>query len=982
MFRSGQPGKFISAPPPQIPSPLKDEPMPTKDKQTIQDRSDNLRRKAEERLKSQAARIKELSPEEVQTLVHDLQVYQMELEMQNEEIRRTQAELETTLTKYTDLYDFAPVAYLTLDDRGWILEANLNAARLLMMERFRLVQQPFAAFLLPAERNKFRTYLVEVVKGQPASSLELELPRGGGTKVAVQLNSLLIPDAAGNPQVRISLIDITERKQMEEATRQSEEKYRVLVNQIPAIVFKGYPDWSVDFYDRKVEDLTGYNKEDFESRKIKWCDLILPDDLAKARCKFIEALKTNKSYVREYRISRKDGEILWTHVRGQIFCDSEGKIEYISGVAFDISERKQMENALSEEAVRRRVLFEQSKDGIVILDQEGKVYEANQQFADMLGYSLGEVQQLYVWDWDAQWTREQLLEMFPRVGAVGQRFETVHRRQDGTVYGVEITANWVTLAGQQLGFCICRDISQRKAADKALRESEERYRRIVETAREGIWVIDSEYHTTYVNQVMADMLGCTPTEMIGRQPTAFMFAEDTAQFQERMVRRQQGQNDIYEYRFRRQDGGELWTMLSANPILDEEGHFQGSFAMISDITDRKRVEEAKKKMEAQLQQAQKLEALGTLAGGISHEFNNILWGIMGSAELGMMNLGAKPEPAKLSANLKTILQLSDRARQLIIQIMAFSRKSAVDIRPVRPHHIVEEAAKLLRGSIPKNIDIVCETDRSRGSILADPVQIQQIVMNLGINAYHAMEQEGGVLRIKLEEVIADSEIASQHPGLKAGNYLRLTVADSGTGMDQETLKRMFDPFFTTKMVGKGTGLGLAVVHGIVESLGGGIIVQSEPGQGTTFIIYFPLYVSPEDEETRPDLEPLRGQGCILLVDDEAQLAEIAANLLRKLGYEVIVSTDGMEALKVFNEEGKRFDLLITDQSMPQMTGLELVRAIKGIRPEMPVILCSGYTKLEDDKKLQEAEISKVLTKPLRLRELSEAVKELLATSGN
>ncbi|MHB8070252.1 MAG: PAS domain S-box protein, partial [Desulfobaccales bacterium] len=572
--------------------------------------------------------------------------------------------------------------------------------------------------------------------------------------------------------------DITERKKVEEALRKSEEKYRALVNQIPAVVFKGYADWSVDVFDPKIEELTGYTKEDFDSRRVKWRDLIPAEDFDYAQKVFLEALKSSRSYVREHRIRRKDGEIRWVQCRGQIFCDAAGNIEYISGVTFDITERKQMENALEEEATRRRVLFEQSKDGVVVIDQNGKVYESNQKFADMLGYSLEELYQLHVWDWNTQWTREQLLEMFPRVGAEGLRFETVHRRQDGSIYDVEISANWVMLAGRKLGFCVCRNISRRKAAEKALRESEERLRMVNEAANIGTYDADLQTGIARYSPELCAILGVPPVAGWNIQEAIkVVHPEDRAQVEAviRHAREPQGDGRIYcEHRIIRPDGEVRWLVwigrtifgetangrvplreigaglditahkrvegalreseekyrgliettntgyvivdrkgrvLDANPeyvrltgyselveilgrnVLDwtaEPDRAKNAAALkqcldtgivknleldylgrdgrsipveinatairtsdgakflslVRDISDRKQAEKEKAILEAQLARAQKLESLGTLAGGIAHEFNNILVAIMGYAELAQMDLETSPEPAK------------------------------------------------------------------------------------------------------------------------------------------------------------------------------------------------------------------------------------------------------------------------------------------------------------------------------------------------
>ncbi len=529
-----------------------------------------------------------------------------------------------------------------------------------------------------------------------------------------------------------------------------------------------------------------------------------------------------------------------------------------------------------------------------------------------------------------------------------------------------------------------RDITERKRAKETVRKSEERYRLLFDNVSDAVFVHEIFPEENLpgrfieVNDKACQYLGYSKEELLQMTVTQIDAPETLANIPAIIKKLLAEKRIMWEGMHLSKDGQKIPVEIS-NQLFDLDGK-PVILATVRNITKRKKAEEEKAQLEAKIVQSQKLESLGTLAGGIAHEFNNILAAIMGYAEMAVMELKQSPNSGNLLDYIKHILKASSRAKDLIRQILTFSRKENIDLKSVSPYHVVTETVNLLRGSIPKTIDIDYKADRSRGTILADPVQLQQIVMNLGTNAYQAMGQRG-VLKIRLEEVIADSEVASLSPALHSGSYLRLIVADNGQGMDQETLAHIFDPFFTTKEVGRGTGLGLAVVHGIVKNMEGAITVQSEPGRGTTFTLYFPFYISPEDEETWPDLEPISGQGRILLVDDEASVAEIEARLLQKLGYEVIVINDSISALELFQEQSETIDLVITDQTMPKMTGMELALAIKGIRPGKPVILCSGYSDLTNDKNLQEAGIARVLTKPIGVQELSVTVKELLTTSG-
>lgn len=390
---------------------------------------------------------------------------------------------------------------------------------------------------------------------------------------------------------------------------------------------------------------------------------------------------------------------------------------------------------------------------------------------------------------------------------------------------------------------------------------------------------------------------------------------------------------------------------------------------LDDISDRVMMEES-------LTQAQKMESLGTLAGGIAHDFNNILSAIYGYAEL----VQRKLEPGTSSYEMQSqLLKAADRARGLVEQILLFSRQTEHRKQLVEPHLIFKEALKLLRSSIPKTIEIQHNISKSCGSILADPTQIHQIIMNLCTNSYHAMRHEGGTLSVTLSEVgLSEGEITSRTLEIEPGNYLKLVVSDTGHGMEQETLAKVFDPFFTTKATGEGTGLGLSVVHGIVTSSKGHITVNSEVGSGTTVEILLPLADSQENLVAMQEEDSLpKGSEHILLVDDEESILDTTRMMLVNLGYQVTNISSGVQALDLFQATPGTFDLIITDMTMPQMTGLELTRNIFSIRPEVPVIMCTGFSELINKEQAYSIGIKGFLTKPVLSGILARTVRDAL-----
>ncbi|MBW2169460.1 MAG: response regulator, partial [Deltaproteobacteria bacterium] len=381
-----------------------------------------------------------------------------------------------------------------------------------------------------------------------------------------------------------------------------------------------------------------------------------------------------------------------------------------------------------------------------------------------------------------------------------------------------------------------------------------------------------------------------------------------------------------------------------------------------------------RKLEAQLQQAQKMEAIGTLAGGIAHDFNNILAAIIGYTEIASLQVA---EDDKAKESLKEVLKSGRRAADLVKQILAFSRKGEQERIPVQIGLIVKEALKLLRASLPTTIEIHQNIESDTGIVEADPTQIHQILMNLCTNAGHAMREEGGILEVTLTNVDIDARTIRQYPDMSPGPYLRLSVSDTGEGMTPEILGRIFDPYFTTKEVGEGTGLGLAVVHGIIKDHGGAITVYSEPGKGTTFHVYLPV-IEKAAEPEKETLKPLpTGHERILFIDDEPGLVEIGRVMLGELGYDVVVRTSSIEALELFRIKPDEFELVITDMTMPKMTGDKLAKELMQIRPDIPIILCTGFSKRITEEKAKEIGIKAFVMKPLVMRDLANTVRKAL-----
>ena len=423
-----------------------------------------------------------------------------------------------------------------------------------------------------------------------------------------------------------------------------------------------------------------------------------------------------------------------------------------------------------------------------------------------------------------------------------------------------------------------------------------------------------------------------------------------------------------EFKAVRTDGSTFDVVVSVSLIQDEKLQPVGTMTSFVDVTERKR-------LETQLRQAQKMEAMGTLAGGIAHDFNNSLSSVIGYTEIALDDV---PKESVLHSNLQEVFQAGCRARGLVKQIIAFSRQSDLEKKALEISPLVKEALKFMRASIPTTIDIHESIETGLNPVLTDPTQINQILMNLCTNAAHAMQEKGGTLEVSLTNVtLADSDFKFRHSDMSPGPYLRLSISDTGHGMSPNVLERIFDPYYTTKEMGEGTGLGLAVVHGIVKSLDGVITVYSERGKGSTFNVYLPAITSDVEPEFKAVESIPTGNERILFIDDEQPIVNLAKQVIERLGYDVVTKTDSIEALRLIQANPAEFDLVITDLTMPNMAGDALAQEIMHIRPDIPIILCTGFSKRISEEKAQALGIRAFVNKPILKPEIAETIRKVL-----
>ena len=521
------------------------------------------------------------------------------------------------------------------------------------------------------------------------------------------------------------------------------------------------------------------------------------------------------------------------------------------------------------------------------------------------------------------------------------------------------------------------EITARSEVEKELRESEEKHRVLLENAYEGI-IVTQKGGVVFINDRALNYSGYSREELAMGEIAEFIHPDDRERAMERYLKVLGGEEVSGDYEYRILDKQRNIRWVKSHSVLIEWERKPAVLTFMNEITEMKRAEEERTRLQEQLVQAQKMEAIGTLAGGIAHDFNNILGAISGYTEL--LQMDAAPD-TPTRARIDQLLKATARAKGLVDQILAFSREGEHEEKPIDMAMVVKEVLNLLRASIPTTIEIQRNIEANGAMVLADPTQIHQLIMNLCTNAAHAMEETGGILEVGLQVVSLNRGGPSALRKLPPGSYVMLWIRDNGHGMSQEIMDRIFDPYFTTKEKGVGTGLGLSVVHGIVKRHTGAITVESQLGEGTLFTVYFPrVHMESLEGEDTVDLPQGRGER-ILLVDDEVMIAEVEKEMLTRLGYRAFSVTSPLAALEAFREGPEQFDLVLTDQTMPGMTGEMLAREIMAIRTDMPVVLCTGYSHLITEEKAKASGIRRLIMKPLVIRDLAETVRSVLDREG-
>ena len=704
-------------------------------------------------------------------------------------------------------------------------------------------------------------------------------------------------------------------------------------------------------------------------------DAELLGEVAAEHIRQIDMRVLNGETIEEEYSKPVQNETIVYHVIKAPMQDEAGNITGLFGIARNITERKQVELALKENEEKLRSTISSMDDLLFTLDKDNVFSEYYQPISQTDLYTSPEI-----------FLGKSIIEIMP-ADISGLFLESIQKIQKnhqveqfdyaltmpGKSNGSKKQVRWynariserLNSRGEYDGVTVtARDITKRKQVEDDLNM----LALAVNQSAEGIAVADHEGIIQFTNPAWAEMHGYRVEELTGQHFSIFHSEEQMEKevhpFNRIVIAKETSQGEIGHIR---KNGTEFLTRMTVTLLKDTNGKPMGMLAIARDITELK-------KLESQLNQAAKMDALGTLAGGIAHDFNNILATILGYAELIRNDL---PEDSVEFENIEAISKAGIRAKELVKQILTFSRQTKQEQIPVRIDQIIEEAIKFLQASLPVTIKIETQLHNNSDYIMADPTQIHQIIINLCSNSYQAMGEKGGLLRISLNRIEFNSTQLINGTELPPGKYLKMDILDTGPGIDAETRQRIFDPFFTTKAVNEGTGLGLSVVHGIVSAHKGAITLTSKPGVGTTFSIYFPkTQIKSWDEQKEPH-SVTGGKEHILLIDDEEPLLKMSERLLTFMGYAVTTCNTGQKALQLLKQFPNQFDLVITDQIMPEMTGIELAGHLKNITPDIPIILMSGFSENVSSENIRNYGINEFLDKPFDRIELDKTIRKIL-----
>ncbi len=849
---------------------------------------------------------------------------------------------------------------------------------------------------LPGDEEEVKSYLrvdrSVIDRGVSLLGIEETLTTAAGGKMSVVTSKAPLRNKDGEIFGLLGIFhDVTELKQAEEALKESEERFRLIFKTSPeAISLSRLADGVYMDVNEGYTLLSGFSREDVLGKTSLetglWHD---PSE----RERVIQQLST-QGYCdnMEVRLRRKDGSAAVGLLSARII--QLNGVKHVISIVRDITERKRIEDELSRRENLLQKIFEILPVGLWITDRHGRLLSGNptgvkiwggepkvgkEEYGVFKARRLPSGEEIAPDDWSLAHTVNK------GVTIAGEMLE-IDAFDGQKRIVLNYTAPVLNEAGSlEAAIVVNQDITELKRAEELLRAGEEKYRslfqeakraeevyrRLLDSSADAIAIYDIDGNAQFVSPAFTRIFGWTPDEVLGRRIDFVPETEKESSLAEIQRVLAGGFSANYQTRRLDKNGRVLDVTISASRFDDHEGNPAGMLVILRDVTQTK-------DMEIQLRQALKMEAIGTLAGGIAHDFNNLLQAINGYTQLLLMD---RTEESPDYAELSAIGKAADRAAGLVRQLLLFSRKLEGARRPVDLNKVVSEAEAVLRRTIPKMIDVDLHLSGDLWSINADPVQMEQILLNLGSNAADAMP-DGGQLFIETRNIILDEDYCREHLVATVGRYVLLTVSDTGHGMDKETIEHIFEPFYTTKEVGRGTGLGLASVYGVVKGQGGFIQCYSEPGQGTTFRIYLPAggLTDSGSLEAKGKVKPRGGTETILVVDDDAAIRDFAAQALQRFGYTVIPADSGENALEAYARQGAKIDLVILDLGMPGMGGHKCLVELLRMNPSARVLIASGYSENSLARRTLESGAAGFIGKPYLLGDLLASVRRVLETA--
>lgn len=775
--------------------------------------------------------------------------------------------------------------------------------------------------------------------------------------------------------------EITERKKEELLLKENDYRHRQFIENQPVGMFRTRFEGAGEFViaNSAAAELLGYSSKEalLETTSLEFYKN--PSD----RKVLLDRLLVEEKIIGvQVESKKKDGSAILLSLSLQLIKDCEGRPIETNGTVIDISDMKRIEEALW----MTQFIYERAAVGIYRINLKGEILDANNMAANMLGYSIEEMTSMNIWDVDPEVTAENWSTIWERASEAGASvFERNHRRKDGICIPVEVFSNHIEYKGQEYSVAFASDVSKRKSTQKELQTSEEMHIQAQKIAQLGHWEkmfgTDDVIWSDEVYRIHElDKSNIKENESLYNLALERVHPEDHSLVNSAIAEALASKTDLDIIHRIVLPGDRVKHLhVIASIEFSEDGLPFKTVGTVQDVTARRVAEIAKERVEKKLLQSQKLEAVGTLAGGIAHDFNNILTAIIGFTQLGMNRL---PKESKVLKNLEEVIKAGLRARELVAHILTFSRKEDHFKEVVDLGLIINEVVKLLRATIPVNIEITHDIASSCCTVYGVPVQFHQIILNICTNAHHAIGNTNGRISITLQGVEIGRDDFRNAEGYEAGSYLELTIADTGMGMEQSTLEQLFDPYFSTKQKGEGTGLGLSVVHGIVKKHEGFIRVYSERGKGSTFLVYLPCVKEKKTKEhASAEITIPVGTETIMIVDDELPITEMMTGILGNLGYRIRAFNDPEHAAEYYLSNKENIDLVITDLTMPLMDGLALAAIIRKMDRKVPIILQSGFSDLIPKKSIREIGISAVIRKPVLEVELAQCIREELGRNN-